>query len=478
MAWMQRRVRGIETEYGLSLDQRLPGADAALQWRRAGTDEAARLLFRPITTTSATTNVFLRNGGRLYLDVGSHPEYATAECDDLGDLIAHDRAGDAVLNRLADRAIEHLADEGIEARVRLFKNNLDSHQNSYGSHENYQIGRWLGLRELAGSLTGFLVVRQLLCGAGSYVREGSGGRLWVSQRAAHMWDPVASSTTRTRPMINTRDEPHADPQRFRRLHVIVGDSTLAQPTTLVRVGSTELVLRAIEDGQRFDRLLPADPAAAIRDVAREGTGHTVVELAGGGTTTALDLLTELLEQVRGRADDPWLTQAVELWELVIEALADRRFELIDSQIDWAIKRRIMLGHAARSQSRVSEAKLAQIDLAYHDLRPGQGLFTRLEAAGEVATLVSEERIARAVDHPPGTTRAALRGRFIEAAQRHHRTHTADWMSLVARDLPDGTVLLPDPLVHDDPRVDGLIQRMGSEPRRTDSVHFTDSQPPV
>ncbi|WP_328701805.1 Pup--protein ligase [Aestuariimicrobium ganziense] len=470
--WLPRRVRGIETEYGLSLT--LLSDDPAARPRRVGPDEAARLLFRPVTTTTATTNVFLRNGGRLYLDVGSHPEYATAECDSILDLVAHDRAGDAIMSQLADRCVEQLAADGSSARVQLHKNNLDSHGNSYGSHENYQVSRDTPLRDHAAALTPFLVVRQLLCGAGVWVRarDGRPGGFWLSQRAAHMWDPLSSTTTRSRPMINTRDEPHADPQRFRRLHVIVGDSTLSQSTLLLRLGATELVLRAIEAGERFTDLALADPPAAIREVAQGRSGRAVVVLDTGAELSALDLLARIRDRVAHCADDPTLADALARWDQVVEALADDRLELIDTRIDWAVKWRLLRRYAERHDLSDDDPRLAQVDLAFSDIRPGQGLFTRLEQAGEVERLLDDEVVAHAVDHPPSTTRAALRGRLITAAQRHRRSHTVDWMTFSVRDLTDGTVVMPDPLRAEDERVEALIERMADEPRLPTSSAFT------
>ncbi|MGJ6978922.1 proteasome accessory factor PafA2 family protein [Aestuariimicrobium soli] len=472
--FMPRRVRGLETEYGLQVEvQQAPTAELA-GWRRLGADEAARQLFRPVTTVNATTNVFLRNGGRMYLDVGSHPEYATAECDRIDDLVAHDRAGDAVMNRLADRALAMMAAEGVVGRVRLFKNNLDSHGNSYGSHENYQVRRDTTLRAFSAALTPFLVVRQLLCGAGTFVRSGeAAGEFWLSQRAAHMWDPLSSTTTRSRPMINTRDEPHADPQVHRRLHVIVGDSNLAQPTLALRVAATELMVRAVEEGHHFASLALADPGQAIRDTARDLTGRVSLDLADGGTASPLALLEDCLAVAeRYTADEAWLVRAVDDWRRVITAVADGRLDLIHHDIDWAIKLRLLTRDRQRRGGAPDPARSAQLDLAFHDIRPGQGLFGRLEEAGQVATRVEAGVIDAAVDRPPSTTRAHLRGALISAAQRHERSHTVDWMSFNCRDLDQGNVICPDPLAAEDPRVERLIDRMASEPRAGRSSTFT------
>lgn len=466
----------METEYGLGVQSFDP---VMQQWRRLGADEAARTLFRPLTTSAATTNIFLRNGGRLYLDVGSHPEYATAETSSIADLIAQERAGDRIVCQLAERAIEQMGTDGVAIRVQLYRNNVDSFGNSWGSHENYQVRRDTTLREFGSALTGFLVCRQLLCGAGSWVRDEQGrGRLWLSQRARHTWDPVSSTTTRARPMINTRDEPHADPQRYRRLHVIVGDTNLAEPTVLVRIGATELMLRAIESGHRFERWLPEDPIEAIRQVAADPSGNTPFALQGGGQATAVEVLTNLhqvcADFVRGDAE---LAEAHWRWGQVLDAVTQQQLSLIDTWVDWAIKQRLLRGWAARAGVDDSDVRLVELDLRFHDIFRGQGLFVRAERLGMVDRWVDEARIASAVNTAPINTRARLRARLLEAAQRQHRDHTVDWMTFTVRDLPDGTVVLPDPQMAHDRRVEALIARMANEPRSESSSRFTQDPPP-
>ena len=477
---MERRARGLETEYGLAMQVLRhvdSGSGSEDLWRPLGVDEAARHLFRPMTLKQATTNAFLRNGGRLYLDVGSHPEYATAECDRLSDLVIHDRAGDRIVDDLALRALRLMQEEGLTARVQLYKNNTDSHGNSYGSHENYQVGRDLTLSQWAQALTPFLVVRQLLCGAGKWVVGENGvGKLWLSQRAAHMWDPLASTTTRSRPMINSRDEPHADPQKFRRLHVIVGDSNLSQPTLLLRLGATELVLRAIEDGHRFDQFALADPSAAIRDVAQHRDGRARLALVTGRTVTTVDMLSRMADLVEPYADDKDLVTALGLWRKVVSAVADRQHARIERIIDWAIKERLMLEYARRHQLNAAAPVLAELDLAYHDIhRVGdaraRGLFAHAEVTGHCNTISDDAEVERAMITPVATTRAWLRGRLVQAAKLAQREYTCDWMQFTCRDLPDGAVVMPDPLQATDERVEALIARMEAEPRHARSQGF-------
>src|SRR5580658_4765820 len=237
---VDRRIFGVETEYGVTCTFR--------GQRRLSPDEVARYLFRRVVSWGRSSNVFLRNGARLHLSGGSHPEYATPECDNMLDLVAHDKAGERILEGLLVDADRRLREEGIAGDIYLFKNNTDSAGNSYGCHENYLVGRHGEFGRLADILIPFLVTRQIICGAGKVLQTPRGAVYCVSQRAEHIWESVSSATTRSRPIINTRDEPHADAERFRRLHVIVGDSNMSETTTLLKVGSTDLVLRMIEAG--------------------------------------------------------------------------------------------------------------------------------------------------------------------------------------------------------------------------------------
>ena len=264
---MDRRIFGIETEYGINYSD--PGG------RPLTPEESARYLFRRVVAWGRSSNVFLTNGSRLYLDVGSHPEYATAECDDLAQLIAHDRAGESILNDLVQSAEERMAADGFNGRLYLFKNNTDTAGNSYGCHENFLIPRKLEFARLAEILIPFLVTRQLIAGAGKIVNIEGEPLYAFSQRADHVWEGVSSATTRSRPIINTRDEPHADAEYFRRLHVIVGDSNMSETTQLVKLGATDLMLRIIESGKIMQDLRLENPIRSIREISHDfnGTHH-------------------------------------------------------------------------------------------------------------------------------------------------------------------------------------------------------------
>jgi proteasome accessory factor A len=236
---VERRIFGIETEYGVTCTLR--------GQRRLSPDEVARYLFRRVVSWGRSSNVFLVNGARLYLDVGSHPEYATPECDSIYDLVVHDKAGERILEQLLSSAEQRLRDEGIRGTVYLFKNNTDSAGNSYGCHENYLTGRNDDLSAYAEVLIPFLVSRSIYAGAGKVLLTQRGATYSMTQRAEHIWEGVSSATTRSRPIINSRDEPHADAERFRRLHVIVGDSNMSEYTTFLKVGATAIILRMLEE---------------------------------------------------------------------------------------------------------------------------------------------------------------------------------------------------------------------------------------
>ena len=237
---MERRIFGLENEYGVTCTLR--------GQRRLSPDEVARYLFRRVVSWGRSSNVFLANGARLYLDVGSHPEYATPECDSILDLVTHDKAGERILEQLLVSAEQRLREEGIRGVIYLFKNNTDSAGNSYGCHENYLT--------IAGATTSATTPRcssrsscrrQIYAGAGKVLQTARGAQYCIAQRAEHIWEGVSSATTRSRPIINTRDEPHADAERYRRLHVIVGDSNMSEYATFLKVGATSILLRMLED---------------------------------------------------------------------------------------------------------------------------------------------------------------------------------------------------------------------------------------
>ncbi len=449
---MQRRIVGLENEYGVTCTRS--------GQRRLSPDEVARYLFRKVVSWGRSSNVFLENGARLYLDVGSHPEYATPECDSAYDVICHDRAGERVLERLAASAQERLANEGIEGKVYLFKNNTDSAGNSYGCHENYLTGRTDDLAHYSSVLIPFLVTRQIFCGAGKLRATPRGARYGISQRAEHIWEGVSSATTRSRPIINTRDEPHADAERYRRLHVIVGDSNMSTYTSLLKVGSTMLLLRMLEDPSTpmCDMTLE-NPIRAIRGISEDLTCRHKVQMANGRQLSALDVQSEFVDRALRFADTHELndeeTRVLGMWERCVTALADDPMKL-GREVDWVIKHQLMERYCRSRQVTFDDPALALLDLQYHHVHATDGVFSVLERHDEVEQLINPADVERAIDVPPQTTRAKLRGEFVQRAKEKGRDYTVDWVHLKLNDQSQRPVLCKDPFRHEDERVDKLI----------------------
>ena len=456
---MERRIFGIETEFGVTCT--FHGQ------RRLSPDEVARYLFRRVVSWGRSSNVFLRNGSRLYLDVGSHPEYATPECDDVVQLVTHDRAGERILEGLLVDAEKRLRDEGIDGDIYLFKNNTDSAGNSYGCHENYLVGRQGEFGRLADALIPFLVSRQVVCGAGKVLQTPRGPTYCLSQRAEHMWEGVSSATTRSRPIINTRDEPHADAERYRRLHVIVGDSNMSETTTLLKVASTDLVLQMLESGYVLRDMTLENPIRAIREISHDPTGRRTVRLANGRELSALQIQTEYFEraldfaQRRGLADDPNSVhaRAIDLWQRTLIAVDTGNLDLVAREIDWVIKWKLLDRYMARHDLPLGSPRISQLDLAYHDITRSRGLYYLLERRGAVERITRDLEVFEAKTRPPHTTRAKLRGDFIRRAQERRRDFTVDWVHLKLNDQAQRTVLCKDPFRSVDERVDKLIASM-------------------
>jgi proteasome accessory factor A len=450
---VERRIFGLENEYGVTCTLR--------GQRRLSPDEVARYLFRRVVSWGRSSNVFLENGARLYLDVGSHPEYATPECDSISDLVAHDKAGERILESLVASAEARLRDEGIRGVVYLFKNNTDSAGNSYGCHENYLTSRRDDFGHYAQVLIPFFVTRQIYAGAGKVLQTARGAMFCLSQRAEHIWEGVSSATTRSRPIINTRDEPHADAERYRRLHVIVGDSNMSEYSTFLKVGVTSIMLRMLEDpGVVLRDMTLEDPIRAIREISHDITCRRLVRLANGREASALDIQREYFTRAvrykdqRGLA--PLELRALDMWEHCLDAIEKDPLTL-DRECDWVIKHRLVEGYRARHNLPLGHPKIALLDLQYHDVSRERSIFYRMQAKGAVERAVTDEAIAKAVDEPPATTRARLRGEFIRRAKEKRRDFTVDWVHLKLNDQTQRTVLLKDPFRAHDERVERLIE---------------------
>ena len=445
---------GLETEYGVTC--------VVDGQRRLSPDEVARYLFRKVVVWGRSSNVFLPNGGRLYLDVGSHPEYATAECDNLSDLIKQDQAGDRIVEELAVSAEIRLNAEGIKGQIHLFKNNMDAAGNSYGCHEDFSVSRKKNFEEVTESIIPFLITRQIFCGAGKWISSSKGANFQISQRAEHMWESVSSATTRSRPIINTRDEPHADPEEYRRLHIIVGDSNMSETTTVLKVATTELMLRAAELGLLKDKFTIENPIKTIREISNDLKFRNSFRLSSGREITALQMQNEMYNIVLSMPgldeilEKPFYRYALNLWRRSLDALESQDFSLVDMEIDWMIKRKFMNSYKEKHQLNDMDSRLILLDISYHNIRKDRGLFYILEKSGMAKTLITNNDVNSAMENPPQTTRAALRGRFIKVAQEKKRDFTVDWVNLKINDQQQSSIACKDPFKNTDERVDKLI----------------------
>lgn len=457
-----QRIMGLETEFGLMCASG-SGGEPPLD-----VEAAAAELFRPILAAGGSTSSFLPNGARLYLDVGAHPEYATAECRSVADLVANDRAGERLYASMAAQADSRLAAKGVGGRIHLFKNNLDAAGNSFGCHENYLVRRRTDYRARIAATLPYFVTRQIVAGAG-YIRRAKDGpaAYCFSQRADQMWDAISSASTRSRPMINTRDEPHGDPELYRRMHVIVGDSNMCEATTALKVAATQAVLAMLEDGGILPRMELADPVSAIRDTSADLAGRARLELADGGWITPIEVQERTREAVLRHFDakgytaelDASTSYLLDLWGRAVESVKSGDPSAVATEIDWAAKLSLFSRYMERAGATLDDPRLARLDLAYHDITAA-GLRPSMEETGMLRTFASAEAVRAAMTTPPSDTRAKLRGDFVEKARRRRLDYAADWTNLRLLEAEGArSVVLKDPFASVDERVDRLMEKM-------------------
>ncbi|MFI7582356.1 depupylase/deamidase Dop [Kocuria sp. M1N1S27] len=403
----------------------------------------------PTGRPQAVLNTVLPNGARLYVD-HSHPEYSSPEVTTPRDAVLYDAAGDRVA---LDAVREIAADAGTTGRdaVNLYKNNTDNKSVSYGAHENYLVPRSVPFDALAAGLLPFFVSRQVVCGAG---RVGLGDRgqrpgFQISQRADFFEREVGLETTIHRPVVNTRDEPHAERSRHRRLHVIIGDANLSHTANLLKFGTTSLVLGLIEAGAVPDLAL-ADPVAALQSISHDPGLTTTVLLRDGRELTGVQLQRHYLEAARAHehaagGPDPDTREVLELWAEVLDALETDPLSLAD-RLDWVAKHALLLGYRERDGLAWEDPRLTLIDLQYADVRPEKGLYHRLVAAGRMRTLFGTEEVERAAGLPPEDTRAWLRGMLVGRFPDDVLTANWDSVSLALPGVGRGArIAMPEPL---------------------------------
>jgi Pup amidohydrolase len=481
------KVCGIETEYGVTLrgaadpnpvlassmlingyvehhkvgwdfEDESPGRDA-----RGFAREGAM----PPEIETHLVNTVLTNGARYYVD-HAHPEYSTPECADALELVCADKAGERILAR-SMLAARRLTDPGQE--IVVYKNNSDGKGNSYGTHENYLVDRAVPFASLVRNLLPWFVSRQVFTGAGKVGSENGAGAVdyQLSQRADFFEEEVGLETTLKRPIVNTRDEPHADPQQYRRLHVIAGDANLCEVATFLKVGTTAIVLAMIEDGFIAKDLSIIGPVAAMRTVSHDPTCRATVELLDGGRITAVELQWEFLRLAQKYADETGLDacggddvggMVLSRWESVLTDL-ERDPMVLDGQLDWVTKRSLFQAYMDRDGVEWSDPKLSLLDLQYSDVRPDRSLYERLVRAGKVERLVTEEAVHEAMTVPPSSTRAYFRGGCL--ARWPDAVVAANWDSVILDVGSDPLRRIPmmEPLRGTKAHVEPLFEQVGT-----------------
>lgn len=472
------RIMGIETEYGISVpghptmnamvtSSQIVNAYAYLtsevqsgkaRWdydeesplRDARGFDMSRAEADPSQLTDedlGLANVILSNGARLYVD-HAHPEYSSPEVTNPRDAVLWDRAGVAVMNLAAKAAA---ATPGGQS-ILLYKNNTDNKGASYGTHENYLMRRTTPFSEIVRHLTPFFITRQVFTGAGrlGVGQDGRHARYQLSQRADFFEVEVGLETTLKRPIINTRDEPHADPEKYRRLHVIVGDANLSDTATYLKMGTTSIVLSMIEDdflgGLDF---MPNEPVAEMHRVSHDVSLRHLLVLANGRQMTAIDVQRAFLERAWAYCDSRWGTQYDEQtkdvlakWGAHLDALEAEPMSVSDT-VDWVAKLRLLEGYVKRDGLDWSDPRLALVDLQYSDIRPEKGLAAKLEQHGRLVRMFVDSEVERARLEPPVDTRAYFRGQCM--SRFPDSIAAASWDSVVF-DLPDRDTLLRVPTV--------------------------------
>ena len=455
---MKRRIFGLENEYGLIF---VPARRTSLPLERI-----MGYLFEGVVANSWSSNAFLPNGARFYQDTGCHPEYATPECDNVYDLVVYDKAGERILEESLEIAQQRMEEDGFLGEIYIYKNNTDSAGNTYGCHENYLIERHIDFWKFSEQLIPFFVTRQIYTGAGKILREAGRTLYCISQRAQHINQKISCSTTSSRSIINTRDEPHADAERYRRLHIIVGDANMSEVTTYLKVGTTALILQMIEDGVMIRGVDLDDPVKAIRDISRDLTLSRPVRLENGKEYTAIEIQKVYLEMAQAyyarQGKDKFVEDILSRWESVLTRLEKDPMEL-DREVDWVIKWSLIHAFQERKGCSLDDPRVSMIDLQYHDIKQDRGLYYLLEKEGMVERITEEMDVLRAMDEPPQTTRAKLRGEFVRVANEKNLSHSVDWTYLKLDAYGEETILCMDPFSASDRRVERLIAHLSETP---------------
>jgi proteasome accessory factor A len=407
-------------------------------------------------------NVILTNGARYYVD-HAHPEYSTPECTNPHELVVHDRAGERILEESMKRAAEVMP---VGDRILIYKNNTDGKGSSYGTHENYLVDRAVPFARLVHDILPFFVTRQVFAGAGLIggTSPGKDGTYQISQRADFFEVEVGLETTLKRPIVNTRDEPHADPEKYRRLHVIIGDANMSQVANYLKFGTTAIVLKMIEDELITEDFTFEQSVQSLRAISHDVSCGATYKLRDGRAVRAVDVqwaYHEMAQKYFARHDpDPWTAAVMSRWEAVLGGIERDPMQMA-SQVDWVAKYRLLDGYRAKHDLDWKDPKLRMMDLQYHDVRTHKGLAYLLERGGKLETLVSEDEVQRAITEPPEDTRAYFRGRCL--AKFNRDIAAASWDSVIFDTGAESLqrVPMPEPLRGTKAHVDGLLASSGT-----------------
>jgi len=438
---MNRRIYGLENEYGIIYTPERKGS------KSLSLQQIVMYLFREIISGRMYPDVFLENGARFYQDIGCHPEYATPECDKVVDLIKHDKAGERIIEQLSIRAERKIRYEYLPGKISVFKNNTDTPGNTYGCHENYLMERSVGFRQLASQLIPFLVTRQVFSGAGK-VRSEAAGSYAISQRSQHIREEVSIATTTARGIINTRDEPHANREKYRRLHVIVGDSNMSEFTNFLKIGTTAIVLQMIEDRFISQHLSLRNSVRAIQRISDDITCKQTIELENGKKLTAIELQWLYLEAAKRYFEyvesDSVTKDIMAKWEYILTRLEENPMQL-DRKLDWVIKKKLIDSYVSSRNLSWDSSKVRMLDLQYHNIRKDRGLYYKLERNGMVDRVVTDEEILHAMHNPPETTRAKFRGKIVKLANKKKILCGVNWSYIQLHEPYQKLFLSTDPL---------------------------------
>ena len=452
---MEKRIYGLELEYGIIFTS---------QGRKTlPVEKIVRYLFEQLVTTEGFLNVFLENGARFYQDTGYHPEYATPECTNPIDLVRYEKAGDRILEKLREHAEHKLRREGISGKLSIFKNNTDFIGNSYGCHENYLVDRNANFYYLAEQFIPFLVTRQIYSGAGKIVFDKKhGARYTISQRANYICQKISGTTTNDRSIINTRDEPHADEENFRRLHVIVGDSNMSEYTTYLKTGAAAIVLRMIEEDFVNKDFALRNPVKAVKEISDDLTCTRKIKLDNGKKMSALDIQKEYFDlavrYMNCRDLNPMEVDIIQKWGYVLSTLEKDPF-LLDREVDWVIKHKLIEDYMRKhglTWATLNE-KVLMLDLQYHDIRSDTSLYYILERNDRVSRVLTDQQIDDAVINPPPDTRAKIRGDFIKLAKEKKIHYNLDWSYIRIGNLLDVRIMCDNPFQTENRRVTELMR---------------------